>query len=160
MDSQQEVEAKPNAEPGVTSCPQWPPLCSLSLPSDWFQLFHVYPGQAELWSHQRSSAALPWGPGPAWSLHQLTCSLSFHLWILCTHLFLPRSHGFTVFSTGLCSTSLSLLSARHPTVKPTCRQGERQRQKQLPAWDKKKLRRPGESEQSQPVTPEQTSSRQ
>lgn len=38
----------PNAEPGVTSCPQWPPLCSLSLPSDWFQLFHVYPGQAEL----------------------------------------------------------------------------------------------------------------
>ena len=66
----------PTTEPGMASCLWWPLLSLLSLPPDCSQLFHVSSGLAELWGHQRSSAALPWGPGPAWSLYQLTCFLS------------------------------------------------------------------------------------
>lgn len=78
VDSQQEVDMMPNTEPGTASCPWWPPLypLSLPLPPDCSQLFHVSLGPAELWGNQRSSAALPQRPGPAWSLHQQISSLS------------------------------------------------------------------------------------
>lgn len=57
------------------SCPRWPLFSLLS--SDSFQLFHVSLESAEQWGYQRSSAPLPWGPGPAQLLCQVTYSFSF-----------------------------------------------------------------------------------
>lgn len=60
----------------------------------------------------------------------------------------PLTWVHSVLSKSLFHKLLFALSK----AKPTCMQGGKQRQQQIPASDKKKPRSPGESEQRQPAT--------